>query len=163
MKQNKELERGISDIAGVFTDPVIVCPGGWGDSPPARVKEAITLERLIMEMKATKGETATGTDAEAMWYLSTASLNAPLDSDWAEIYMYAFTQVYRRHKWGEIPSDLTVDKLDNYRMGKYLHFKHWIYDHHIRGRHDRDRAERREQKDQEQARQSAEQPALFKF
>jgi hypothetical protein len=26
------LEKGISDIVGVFTDPILVFPGGWGDT-----------------------------------------------------------------------------------------------------------------------------------
>ena len=29
MNKPDALEKGISDIVGVFTDPIIVCPGGW--------------------------------------------------------------------------------------------------------------------------------------
>ena len=65
----KQLEKGISDIVGVFTDPILVFPGGWGDTLPDWLKEAITLERLVMNMRALKGEEMTGTDAEACAYL----------------------------------------------------------------------------------------------
>ena len=58
-------EKGISDIVGVFTDPILVFPGGWGDTLPEWLKNAIVLERLAENMKASKGEQATGTDAEA--------------------------------------------------------------------------------------------------
>jgi hypothetical protein len=61
----KTIEKGISEIAGVFTDPILVFPGGWGDTLPDWLKGAITLERLEMNMKALKGEELTGTDAEA--------------------------------------------------------------------------------------------------
>ena len=50
------MEKGISEIVGVFTDPIIVFPGGWGDSLPEWLKNAITLERLEMNMRALKGE-----------------------------------------------------------------------------------------------------------
>ncbi len=77
----KTIEKGISDIVGVFTDPIIVFPGGWGDSLPDWLKTTITLERLGMNMKTLKGEEMTGTDAEACAYLYTASLTQPMDHD----------------------------------------------------------------------------------
>ena len=40
---DRTFEKGISDLVGVFTDPVIVFPGGWGDSLPDWLKNAITL------------------------------------------------------------------------------------------------------------------------
>jgi len=35
-----------SIIVGAFTDPIIVFPGGWGDTLPEWLKNAITMERL---------------------------------------------------------------------------------------------------------------------
>jgi len=55
----------INELVGALTDPIIVFPGGWGDSLPEWLKTAITLERLEMNMKELKGEEPTGTDAEA--------------------------------------------------------------------------------------------------
>jgi len=40
------VEQGISDIVGCLTDPIIVFPGGWGDTIPEWLKTAITLERM---------------------------------------------------------------------------------------------------------------------
>ncbi|GAJ18593.1 unnamed protein product, partial [marine sediment metagenome] len=40
---------------------------------PEWLKTAITLERLVMNMKALKGELPTGTDAEACAYMMTAA------------------------------------------------------------------------------------------
>jgi len=163
LKQNIERERGISDIAGVFTDPIIVMPGGWGDTLPDWLKQAITLERLTMNVKALSGEPMTGTDAEACAYLYTAGLTAPMDSDWSEIYLYISTQVCRRHKQVELPADIAVESISDYRMGDLLRLKSWIYQRRVRIRQERDRAERREHKEQEKARLEAEQPALFQF
>ena len=163
MKPNKEWEKGISNIVGVFTDPTIVYPGGWGDTLPDWLKQAITLERLTMNVRSLSGETMTGTDAEACAYLYTAGLIAPMDSDWAEIYLYITTQVYRYHKKGDMPADTAIETLSNYRMGQLLDLKRWIFDRRSKIRQERDRAERSERKEADIAQKQAEQPALFQF
>jgi hypothetical protein len=103
---NKTIDKGISDIVGCLTDPIIVFPGGWGDSIPEWLKNAITLERMMDDMKSLKGEEATGTDAEACAYLMTASLTQPIDSDWTNIYLYIAGKTYARWNKNEIPEDI---------------------------------------------------------
>jgi len=160
----QQVKKGISDIVGCLTDPIIVFPGGWGDTLPEWLKTAITLERMVMNMKAIKGEQMTGTDAEACAYLYTASLTAPMDSDWSEIYLYLANQVVRRNRKTEIPQDIVVESLSDYRMGELRRLKDWLYQQRVKVRQERERGERREQKEAE-ARQEAEQkdmqPALF--
>ncbi len=157
------MEKGISDIVGCLMDPIIVFPGGWGDTLPEWLKNAITLERLAMNMKALKGEEMTGTDAEACAYLYTAALTQPMDHDWGQIYLYIATQTYR--KWGknEMPSDIAVDKLDDEQMRDLNRLKEWLYRQRTKIRLERNRAERRQKKEEEAAREKAEQPALFTF
>jgi hypothetical protein len=82
LTSQKKIEKGISDVVGALVDPIIVFPGGWGDTLPEWLKTAITLERLEVNMRALKGEEMTGTDAEACAHLYTASLTQPMDSDW---------------------------------------------------------------------------------
>ena len=105
MTTEKQIEKGISEIVGALTDPIIVFPGGWGDTIPEWLKTAITLERMMGNMKALKGEELTGTDAEACAYLMTVSLTQPMDSDWTQIYLYIAGQSYKRWNKGEIPAD----------------------------------------------------------
>ena len=163
MTTEKQIEKGISDIVGVFTDPIIVFPGGWGDTLPEWLKHAITLERLEMNMRALKGEEMTGTDAEACAYLYTAALTQPMDHDWGQIYLYIATQTYR--KWGrnEMPSDIAVDRLNDEEMRDLHRLKEWLYHQRTRVRQERERAERRQKKEEETARGKAEQPVLFQF
>ena len=160
---NMSVEKGISDIVGVFTDPIIVFPGGWGDTLPEWLKNAITLERLEMNMKALKGEEMTGTDAEACAYLYTAALTAPMDHDWGQIYLYIATQTYRRWGKNEMPGDIAVDQLDDGQMRDLRRLKEWLYNQRTKVRQERERAERRQQKEQEEAEMKAERPALFEF
>lgn len=63
---NTSIEKGVDELVGALTDPIIVFPGGWGDTLPEWLKTAITLERLEMNMKALRGEEMTGTDAEGL-------------------------------------------------------------------------------------------------
>jgi hypothetical protein len=136
-----KIEKGISDIVGALTDPIIVFPGGWGDSLPEWLKQAITMERLVMNMRALKGEEMTGTDAEACAYLYAASLEAPMDNDWTQIYLYVAGKVVSRGRDTEVPGDIKVDSLNDYQTGLLRDLKDWIYEQRIKHRQERRRAE----------------------
>ncbi|MBA7657215.1 hypothetical protein ES703_65150 [subsurface metagenome] len=163
MTTEKQIEKGISEIVGVFTDPILVFPGGWGDTLPEWIKPAITLERLAMNMRALKGEEMTGTDAEACAYLNTASLTLPMDHDWAQIYLYIANKVYKTHRQGEMPEDIRVDSLNDNQMRDLNRLKAWLYRKRTTIRLERERADRRQKKEEEAAARKAEQPALFTF
>jgi hypothetical protein len=160
---NKTVEKGISDIVGCLTDPIVVFPGGWGDTIPQWLKTAITLERMIDDMKGMKGEEPTGTDAEACAYLMTVSLTQPMDSDWIQIYLYVASQTFKRWEKGEMPADIVVDSLSDYQMTELNRLKAWIYRQRVKARLESDREERREEREEAEAQREAEQPALFTF
>ena len=163
MTTEKQVEKGISDLVGCLTDPIIVFPGGWGEDLPEWLKNAITLERLEMNMRALKGEEMTGTDAEACAYLFTAALTQPMDHDWGQIYLYIATQTYRRWGKAEMPGDIAVDSLNDEQMRELARLKEWLYRRWTQVRLERGRAERRQKREEEAARRKAEQPALFEF
>lgn len=164
---NQQIEKGISDIVGALSDPIIAYPGGWADTLPDWLKTAITVERMAMNVKALAGEEITGTDAEACAYLFTAGLTNPMDSDWSEIYIYIANQVYNRHRTKEsgvqFPEDIRVDSISDYQMGDLRRLKDWIFLRRTRARQENDRAERRERREEEAARKKAEKPVLFEF
>ena len=165
--ENLKIERGISDIVGVFTDPILVFSGGWGDTLPDWLKGAITMERLIENMKTLKGEEMTGTDAEACAYLMTVSLTQPIDSDWTQIYLYVAGKVYEKHRTKEsratMPADIAVDSISDYQMQHLDRLKDWIYRQRIKARTEKDRAERRQEKEETEIHKKAERPALFEL
>ena len=160
---NKTIDKGISDIAGALTDPIIVFPGGWGDTLPEWLKTAITLERLEMNMRALKGEEMTGTDAEACAYLYTAGLTAPLDHDWGKIYLYVANKTYSRWRKNEVPEDIRVESSTDEQMRDLNRLKEWLLRKRTQARIDKERTERRKRKEEEVAKREAEQPALFQF
>ena len=157
------VEKGISEIVDVFSDPIIVFPGGWGDTLPEWLKNAITMERLAMNMKALKGEEMTGTDAEACAYLNTASLTQPMDHDWTQIYLYIAGKTYTQWKKAEMPEDIRVESLNDDQMRDLNRLKAWLYQKKTTVREDRERVERRQKKEEEAAKREVEQPALFDF
>jgi hypothetical protein len=159
----KQLDKGISDIVGVFTDPILVFPGGWGDSLPDWLKGAITMERLMMNIGVLKGEAMTSTDAEACAYLMTVSLTQPIDSDWTQIYLYVSTKVCSRWKKVEVPEDIRVESLRDDQMQDLNRLKDWLYRQRTTIRLERDRAERRQQKEAAAAERKELQPALCDF
>ena len=160
---HSQIDKGISDIVGALSDPIIVFPGGWGETLPEWLKNAITLERLAMNVKALKGEEMNGTDAEACAYLYTAALTQPMDHDWGHIYLYIATRTYRRWGKNEMPTDIVVDSLNDEQMRDLNRLKDWLYRKRTQIRLDRDRAERKQRREEEAARRKVEQPALFQF
>lgn len=149
------MEKGIREIVGVFADPIIVMPGGWGDSLPSWLKEAITLERLIANVEALKTGVMIATDAEACAYLFTACLEAPIDHDWTQIYLYVASKVYERHRTKDsgviFPADIKVTELTRDQQRDLASLKFWIYDRRVKHRKRLDHEERENQKAQEEA------------
>jgi hypothetical protein len=157
------VEYGISDIVGCLTDPIIVFPGGWGDILLEWLKTAITLERMTDNLKTIKGGEPTGTDAEACAYLNTASLTAPMDNDWSQIYLYVATKTYSHWGKGEMPADIAVDSINEYKMKELSRLKSWLYQQRVNARVVKERAECRQEKEKADAQKKVEQPALFEF
>ena len=125
----------IDDLVGVFTDPIIVWPSPWMDTLPEWIKPAITVERLIENIRATRGEKPTATDAEVLAYMYPLSLEHPMDSEWTRIYLYISGRVIARHKKTEIPEDIKVDKLSDYEMSQLNELKAWIYRKRLEAKH----------------------------
>ncbi|KSV16606.1 hypothetical protein CY91_04735 [Dehalococcoides mccartyi] len=160
---SKNLNSMIDDLVGTLTDPIIVYPGGWGDSLPEWLKNAITLERLTENMKASKGKQPTGTDAEACAYLNTASLTMPIDSDWSQIYLYVAGKTYTRWQKSGLPDDIRVESLNSQQTADLNRLKEWLHRRRTTARQELERAERRHQQEEEASKRKVERPALFEF
>ena len=159
----KTTDSMISDLVGTLTDPIIVFPGGWGDTLPEWIKTQITMERLVENMKEAEEKLPTGTDAEATAYLYTASLTAPMSSDWAKIYLYVAGKTYANaNRGGEVPEDIKVESLNDEQMMDLNRLKAWLYRQRTKIRQERERTERR-QKKEELAAEKVAQPGLFDF
>ena len=150
MTTERKVDGWIDDIVGALFDPIIVMPGGWGDDLPEWLRTRVTLERLGENIVALReGRELTATDAEAACYLFTASLTAPMDHDWTEIYLY----VAGGEMKDKMPEDIKVDTLTESQWRDLKHLKDWIYQQRIKHRKEKERAGRREER---QAKEEAE-------
>jgi len=113
----------LDTFAKTFTRPIIGHPG-WVSSITPEQKARIKIERLkqISQVKGQKIEMAT--DYEAMIYLSTASLSAPLSRSGQRIYFHLFKKFYPE-KSEFIPE--YEAKLDIQSKPELLRLKRWLY------------------------------------
>lgn len=151
MNQERQVEGWISELAGVFTDPIIVWPSPWMDTLPEAIKKEVPLQRLLMQMQFQAGavEEMTATDAEALLYMYPASLEFPLNETWANIYVYLGAKVCGG--MGRIvPDDLKETVLSENQKRELAHLKRWIYEHRVRWRREKDRGVRREEREEKE-------------
>lgn len=135
----------IDDLVGAIYDPIIVMPGGWGETLPKWLKDQVTLERLLENMIALREKRELkATDAECACYLYTANLEAPLDHDWTQIYLYVAGKAIRAKPGfkGEMDKDINVESITDYQQYQLDHMKRWIYDQRVKHRRSRNREER---------------------
>jgi len=166
MTTDRKTESWIDNIVGALCDPIIVMPGGWGDDLPEWLRNRVTLERLVENIVASReGRELTATDAEAACYLFTASLTAPIGSDWTQIYLYVAGGEMKSEKKLEMPEDIKVESLTESQWRDLKDLKNWIYRQRVKHRKEKQRGMRREQR---QAKEEAEeletkpvQPSFF--
>jgi len=132
---DKRIDKQIDALVGALTDPIIVFDPSWADVLPDWLKGEIKIQRLAQLMK---GEEGVATDAEALAYVSNASLAQPIASEWVDIYQYLLTRVMG----DKVPEEMRKESLDDYRMGLLKELKAWIYRQRVKARQERRRTER---------------------
>ncbi len=151
MTTERKVDGWIDDIVGALLDPIIVVPGGWGDDLPEWLRTRVTLERLAENIASLhEGREITATDAEAACYLFTASLTAPMGSDWTQINMYVAGGEMKSHAKTEMPEDIRVESLTESQWRELRQLKNWIYQQRVKHRKEKARGERREQRQVEE-------------
>ncbi len=156
----KKDEKWIGELVGALCDPIIVMPGGWGDDLPEWLRTRVTLERLGENIVALReGRELTATDAEAACYLFTASLTAPMGSDWTQIYLY----VAGGEMKDKMPEDIKVESLTESQWRDLKHLKDWVYQQRVKHRKEKQRGERRQAKEEAKTKELATVPVQPSF
>ena len=167
MTTERKIDGWIDDVVGALCDPIIVMPGGWGEDLPDWLRKRVTLERLCENLLALKeNREPTATDAEAACYLFTASLSAPIGSDWTQIYLYVAGGEMKDEVKAEMPADIKVEALTEYQRRELKQLKYWIYQQRVKHRRDKKRGlhqEERKVEDNktEELKTEAVQPSFF--
>ena len=120
---HKNTGKMVEKVVKALFKPIIVHPG-WKEVPENVLRD-IRIQRLQQVLKGEEGE---ATDAEALAYLSSASMVAPMRSEWVRIYEYVFQ---RYLDWNGIPRPefLREDiKLSKYEESELKRFRIWLWD-----------------------------------
>lgn len=133
----------VEAMVEVFTAPVIVYPSSWADTLPDWIKPEVTLQRLARLMK---GDDGLATDVEALAYMYPRALEAPLDHDWTQIYLYLGTKVMGSRltsKGVGIPTDIKVEQLSPDQERELIGLKRWIRERQRKAVAEKRRAEKK--------------------
>lgn len=119
-------QRMFEMLAGMFFRPIIGHTV-WKDSITEEQKQRIQIERLKQIAESNGEPITTATDYEAMIYIMTASLSAPLDRTYVHIYSFLFRKFYP-DKAKEIFPDHEGQKLDQWTEEPELtRLKQWLW------------------------------------
>lgn len=123
-REKAQVDKGLNVTVWAISGPIIVWPGYQDMSIPGPVKRSITFERLLL---AAKGEHM-ASEAETMWYISCASLIAPLDHHWCNIFLY-LTRKWMISRKEPLPDFLQKQVvLENYMEERPLHeLRCWLF------------------------------------
>jgi hypothetical protein len=88
------------DIAAAMAFKAI----GWpGQEYPKLIKDRLIESRLLQLMRNAEDFREFATDDEAMGYISSASMPAPLDNDWVDIYQHLFLKWQKETNQPQLP------------------------------------------------------------
>lgn len=113
------------------SNPIVLANREW--PPPDWVMEEVKTERMIISLCALakpdqfERDSDYVGDCECLAYMMPATLSAPLDSDYIEIYLYLATRVMKRVKKIDVPEDIRITELSDYRMGLLRDLKGKIF------------------------------------
>ena len=123
---NKEVDNFTFDLMDCLRSPIITHSSLWANTLPKDALDKVTPERLIALLFKEKKATI----SEIVLYLYTASLEAPLSYEWAEIYTWCglqFARKYRNEETIKQIIQIAPDKLSNYNTSKLESLRIWIY------------------------------------
>ena len=111
----------------VFKAPIIL--PHLSDEVPDGLRRILPIAR-IKEVLEAGVDMASNVDAAI--YLSAASLNAPLDSDWADIFLYTATVSMEKYAKVQVPPDIRITELSDYQQRLLREFKEDLYERGLR-------------------------------
>lgn len=123
-------DKFLRNTVGAVSPTIIVYDENWGEDLPEWLKTQISLKRFEENARGIEGEKIEeAMDEEAMAYLYTRSLAAPMSDSWMRIYQKVFQGVVSAKIGREnMPVEFQEDiKLNSYDENQLKDLKRWIY------------------------------------
>ena len=97
MKQESKLvDEQVFNLMDALRAPILTHSSSWASAIPSRLLEVIPIDRLALLLS--KQETCT--DSELVAFIMTATMEAPMTSEWTDIYTHYACKVCEEH-WKE--------------------------------------------------------------
>lgn len=123
-QKNKNSDGWVFDIMDALTSPILTFSENWADTIPSRLLKQVPMARMFALLK--KEELATY--LECSIYIYTRTLEAPMDSDWTDIYTHVSCQslqdCFSEDHWDEVKAPRT---LNDWLEGKLKRLRQHIY------------------------------------
>lgn len=105
---SKESDKFVFDLTDALRAPILTHASAWADCIPERILKIIPLARMI----ALHNQQEMGTYEECSAFIMTAGMEAPLDSDWTDIYTHVSCTVlerwFKEDCWAEVQAPRTL-------------------------------------------------------
>lgn len=127
-KPNKKRNNDfVFNFMDCLTSPIIVFKSAWQDTIPKDILKNVKLSRLLCSMQ--QEETASLT--ESLAYMMPRTYEAPMPTEWVNIYTWLGLQYAVKFKNKEQLSamtDIAPNELSEYEIGLLNNLRRWIYD-----------------------------------
>lgn len=121
----------IFEFLDALKSPVIIYNTTWQDAIPKGLLEKITISRMMCLMKGEFMASLT----EVVAYMMPRTLEAPLSSDWCNIYTWCglqyvtqFNSENKKKAMIDAMAKIAPNELSDYEMGLLNGLRRWIYD-----------------------------------
>ena len=119
----------VFEFMDALTSPVIIYNTTWQDAIPKDLLKRITVSRMMNLMKGEQ----TASITEVVAYMMPRTLEAPMSSDWCNIYtwcglQYATQFSSESKSMVEAMADIAPKELSNYEQTLLKRLRLWIYE-----------------------------------
>jgi hypothetical protein len=126
MKQNSQVDQEIFNLMDALRSPVLTHTTSWADCIPKRLLDIITTSRMASLIL--HEELATYPEVTA--FMMTRVMEAPMPSEWVEIYLHCSCQVceqyWQKSHWEELQAKKVLGEYETKQF--LLPLRRWIYE-----------------------------------
>ena len=123
-KRRGRMKKEVFDLMDALCSPVITYPSPWNIDLP----EDIFGHIQIAQLKALSKKEQTATIPEVVAYLYSASMEGPLYSEWANVYLWVCGEYLKKYRSMDLKGvDFIPESLSDYEQSELNRLRDFIY------------------------------------
>lgn len=128
LKSNKKRTNDfVFNMMDCLSSPIIVFKSAWQDAIPQDILKNVKSSRLLSSMQQEEMASLT----EALAYMMPRTYEAPLPTEWVNIYTWLglqYASQFKNKEQANAMTEIAPIKLSEYEMGLLNNLRRWIYD-----------------------------------